>query len=185
MKKIFISLMLIVGMLFTLLGCNNSNSNIEKPNFETQKIKEDIFQCEIPSTWEKTGISQIQGQIVFTVKNGVLSSKSVSNVSIIANKTDSNAPSISEAEAEIKKQLESNFKDNVSDIIFDEIEAPCGNVCVAKYKLNINDNNMNLTLYYPLVDKYLITITSTDVNDDISPSSDEVAKHIINTLKLK
>lgn len=68
MKKIFISLMLIVGMLFTLLGYNNSNSNIEKPNFETQKIKEDIFQCEIPSTWEKTGISQIQGQIVFTVK---------------------------------------------------------------------------------------------------------------------
>lgn len=184
MKKIFISLMLIVGMLFTLLGCNNSNSNIEKPNFETQKIKEDIFQCEIPATWEKTDISQIDGQVVFTIKDADLS-KSVSNVSLIANKTDSNAPSISEAQEQIKKQLESNFKNNVSDITFDEIEAPYGKVCVAKYKLNIDDNNMNLSLYYPLVDKYLITITSTDVNDDISPSSDEVAKHIINTLKLK
>jgi len=64
-------------------------------------------------------------------------------------------------------------------------EAPCGNVCVAKYKLNINDNNMNLTLYYPLVDKYLVTITCTEVGDDISPSPDKVAKHIVNTLKLK
>ena len=185
MKKIFISLMLIIGMLFTLLGCNNSNSNIEKPNFETQKIKEGIFQCEIPSTWEKTDISQIDGQVVFTVKDGVLLSKSVSNISLIANKTDSNAPSMSEAETQIKKQLESNFKDNVSDITFDEIKAPCGKVCVAKYKLNIDDNNMNLTLYYPLVDKYLVTITSTDDNDDTSPSPVEVAKHIINTLKLK
>lgn len=184
MKKIFTSFMLIIAMIFSLLGCN-SNSNIEKPDFETQKIKEDIFQCEIPNTWEKTDISQIDGQIIFTIKDGLLKSSLVSNISLIANKTDSNAPSISEAEAEIKKQLESNFKDNVSDIIFDEIEAPCGNVCVAKYKLNINDNNMNLTLYYPLVDKYLVTITCTDVGDDISPSPDKVAKHIVNTLKLK
>ena len=184
MKKIFISLMLIIGMLFTLLGCNNSSSNIEKPNFETQKIKEDIFQCEIPSTWEKIDISQIQGQVVFTAKDSDLS-KSISNISLIANKTDSNAPSISEAQEQIKKQLEANFKDNLSDITLDEMDAPCGKVCDIKYKLNIDDNNMNLSLYYPLVDKYLITITSTDVNDDISPSSDEVAKHIINTLKLK
>ncbi|MDY4078464.1 MAG: hypothetical protein SOY42_06710 [Clostridium sp.] len=184
MKKIFISLMLIIGMLFTLLGCNNSDSNVEKPDFKTQKIKEDIFQCEIPSTWKKTNISQIDGQVVFTVKDADLS-KSVSNISLIANKTDSNAPSMSEAQEQIKKQLESNFKDNLSDITFDEMDAPCGKVCVIKYKLKIYDNNMNLTLYYPLVDKYLVTITSTDVNDDISPSPDEVAKHIINTLKLK
>ena len=184
MKKIFISLMLIIGMLFTLLGCNNSNFNIEKPNFETQKIKEDIFECEIPSTWEKTDISQIDGQVVFTEKDADLS-KSVSNVSLIANKTDSNAPSISEAQKQIKKQLESNFKDNISDITFDEMVASCGKVCVIKYKLKIDDNNMNLTLYYLLVDKYLVTITSTDVNDDISPAPSEVAKHIVNTLKLK
>lgn len=44
---------------------------------------------------------------------------------------------------------------------------------------------MNLTLYYPLVDKYLVTITCTDVGDDISPKPDKVAKHIVNTLKLK
>ena len=184
MKKIFISLMLIIGMLFTLLGCNNSSTNIEKPNFETQKIKEDIFQCEIPSTWEKIDISQIQGQVVFTAKDSDLS-KSISNISLIANKTDSNAPSISEAQEQIKNQLEANFKDNLSDITFDEMDAPCGKVCVIKYKLKIDDNNLNLTLYYPLIDKYLITITSTDVDDDISPSPDEVAKHIINTLKLK
>lgn len=184
MKKIFTNFMLIIAMIFSLLGCNN-NSNIEKPNFETQKIKEDIFQCEIPSTWEKTNFSQIDGQIIFTIKNGVLKSSLVSNVSLIANKTDSNAPSISKAQEQIKKQLESNFKDNVSDITFDEIEAPCGKVCVVKYKLNINDNNMNLTLYYPLVDKYLVTITCTDVGDDISPAPDKVAKHIVNTLKLK
>ena len=184
MKKIFISLMLIIGMLFTLLGCNNSDSNVEKPDFETQKIKEDIFQCEIPSTWKKTDISQIDGQVVFTAKDADLS-KSVSNVSLIANKTDSNAPSMSEAQEQIKKQLESNFKDNISDITFDEMDASCGKVCVIKYKLKIDDNNMNLTLYYPLVDKYLVTITSTDINDDISPSPDEVSKHIIDTIKLK
>ena len=184
MKKIFTSFMLVLSMIFSLLGCNSS-SNIEKPDFETEKIKEDIFQCEIPTTWEKTNFSQIDGQIIFTIKDGVLKSSSVSNISLIANKTDSNAPSVSEAEARIKKQLESNFKDNVSDITFEEIEAPCGKVCVAKYKLNVNNKNMNLTLYYPLVDKYLVTITCTDVGDDISPKPDKVAKHIVNTLKLK
>lgn len=184
MKKIFISLMLIIGMLFTLLGCNNSDSNVEKPNFKTQKIKEDIFECEIPSTWEKTDISQIQGQVVFTVKDADLS-KSVSNISLIANKTDSNAPSMSEAQEQIKKQLELNFEDNVSDIVFNEMDAPCGKVCVIKYKINIDETVMNLTLYYPLVNKYQVTVTTTDFNDTNSPTPTEAAEHLINTLKLK
>ena len=33
--------------------------------------------------------------------------------------------------------------------------------------------------------QYLVTITCTDVGDDISPKPDKVAKHIVNTLKLK
>ena len=41
MKKIFTSFMLVLSMIFSLLGCNSS-SNIEKPDFETEKIKEDI-----------------------------------------------------------------------------------------------------------------------------------------------
>lgn len=183
MKKIFTAIILAIGMFFTLLGCN-SNSDIEKPDFETQKITEDIFECEIPSNWEKTDISQIEGQVVFTEKDADLS-KSVSNISIIANKTDTEAPSISEAQEQIKKQLESNFKDSVSDITFEEMDAPCGKVCIVNYKLTIESTSMKLTLYYPLVDKYQVTITTTDFDDTSSPTPNEATKHIINTLKLK
>lgn len=184
MKKLLCATLLFITSVFFLIGCGETSIKVPKPDFETQKISEDIFECEIPSTWIKADISAVNGQFVYVPSDADLS-KGTSNVNVIATKTDKKAPSMKDAKSELQAQIEATFSEYVSNINFDETKVNAGDVCIMTYTINIEGITMNQVMYYILIDDYQILITSTNTNDNISPSSEAVAKHIINTIKLR
>lgn len=184
MKKLICTTLLLITSIFFVIGCGKNSIEVPKPDFETQKVSEDNFEFEIPTTWEKADISLTSGQYVYTTKDANLES-GTSNVSIIISETSEKTIKMEDAKTELESQIKTTFGDNVTNIKTNSLKASCGDVCVGNYDLSISGINMSQTLYYPLIDNYNVTITSTNINDNTTPSPEDVAKHIINTFTLK
>lgn len=196
LKKIIISTLLACS-LFTLTGCNKKETVNVKPavkseidlnstNFNSQVISIDDWSFEIPSNWEKLETEKEDADKAYCYAPKDLEAGSnTSNVNIVIRKSE-DQPSINDIvenidEAIVAKIVEvmpaaTNFK-------YDDIVSKIGDILYIEYDVNNSGIDMHTNQYLILADDYSIAITSININDNTEPSPEDVAKHMVNTLK--
>ncbi|MDD3193353.1 MAG: hypothetical protein PHE47_05800 [Oscillospiraceae bacterium] len=188
MKK-KISLLLLASLLLTALlsGCGQSPVTVSAPEWETVSGTASVFSYEVPADWTTTEDVTGQGSVIYIPKNADVNT-GTSNVNILvqdasgqkaANMKDMKAA----LESNLKEQLISNGFESVENLKVEELAAPIGDLCVVSYETYLSGMKFTQVQYYPLIDDYIVVITSTNIGDTVEPSAEEVAEYLALTLK--
>ena len=192
MKKIIIMLSMLIAAL-TMVSCSKEAAKdevvVEKPAFETQLIEDTGFTYEIPVGWAKVeGVTTNAGQTIYAPSSADLT-KGTSSVNIVISKVNSKAVSLedfkTQATTELKKAILSKVSATATDFNFGDFKAPIADVFTMDYTTKISGITMKNTQYYPLIDNYTVVVTGTDIGDNYAEKTQDVAKHIVNTIKKK
>ena len=196
-KKV-LALVLAVTALFSFTSCNVDFASmlpdtrepveVEKPDFDTQKVTYKDFTLELPASWEKTGAADGSDLLVYKpsdAKDG----GSTFNLSIEA--TDLQKYTLVKFRDAMTKSLPQQvaelFPDaGISEFTYSDFRAPCGEVFVAEYTVTQPDGTViAYTQFYPLINYYFVLITAENKGEGAAPEVSEVARYAANTLALQ
>lgn len=192
LKKLTAGLLLAVSA-FSLVGCNSNEKSkdskekevkVEKADFETQTITLDNVTFEIPKDWsEITAPNTQSGYTSYAPANADVT-VGTSSVNIITSAQKVTLKDLKANSSEFEKQIKSAFS-SVDDFKFSDFKAPSGDVFVIEYNYSGAGKTASFSQYMVILDGYVATITASNMNDNVSPSPKEVAKHMANTIKMK
>lgn len=196
LNKIIISTLLACS-LFTLTGCNRKETVIVEPavknevdlnstNFDSQVITIGDWSFEIPSNWDKLETKEEDKDKAYSYAPKDLEAGSnTSNVNIVIRKSE-DQPSIDDIVNNIDEAIVAKIVEvmpSATSFKYDDIKSSAGDVLYIEYDVNNSGVDMHTNQYLVLADGYSIAITSININDNTEPSPEDVAKHMVNTLK--
>lgn len=194
LKKLTVGLLLAVSA-FSLVGCNSNakskdskekEDKVEKADFETQTITLDNVTFEIPKDWSELSIpNAIAGYTSYAPANADINvGTSNVNITVSAQTQKMTIKDLNDNRSVFEKQIKSAFS-SAEDFKYSDFKAPSGDVFVMEYNYSASNKSASISQYMVLLDGYVATITATNINDNVSPSAQEVAKYMANTIKVK
>ena len=168
-----------------LSSCSKTSNGSKTPDFDTQLVELDNSKFEIPKSWEKITAPSSMKQTIFAPIGADLSA-GTSNVSFIITKASTNADSLEDLKTNsstFEEQIKSIFP-KATDFKFNNFKSNAGDVFTIEYKIPYGNTTLQQTQYYLLMEHYVVVITATDINDNVSPNVNDVAKHMIHSFKL-
>lgn len=189
MKKLFLLFTLLLTIC-ALAGCNKIGSHAKdakNTTFETQLVKLDNYQFEIPSTWKRVEDPSINASLYIFAPANADSTKNSSNVALTIIPANGKNPTIEELKnktSSFEEQIKNIFKD-AKDFKFEDFKVPSGNVFSLQYTVAFGDITMTQTQYYILMDNQTVVLTATDIGDGVTPTPIEVIKHMAESFQPK
>ena len=174
----------------------NSEENSEEVyQVEFQRFEDDYLSYEIPMTWDKNEeFSNSSANITaFIPMNSTTDWPSNVNITIngfengaeLAN-TDYSDEKVQESfYAFLMSEVGTQLPTEAADGEFSVIQIGGHYVYTLAFERQVDDKLVHQTLYTPMGYQYTMSIYATDWSDGENPSSDQVAKHLIETLVIK
>lgn len=190
MKKIVSSVLVCLLVLsLVLTGCSNSNSStpeVTAPDWETKTETSNGFSYEVPADWVITDDPTGSGGIIYIPPTADVN-LGTSNVNILMQQSGSPAVTLKDMNdsfsSAFKDQLISQGAEKVENIKTSSLTNSMGDVFVISYDLTMGGMNFKQVQYYPLVDDYIVVITSTEIDDGVEPAVKDVAEYMAQTFK--
>lgn len=188
MKKQLSVLLAISLLLVALLsGCGSKPVEVSAPEWATASGSASGFSYEVPADWTTTEDVTGQGTTIYVPADADIAN-GTSNVNILVqNASGQKAASMKDMKSTLENGLEAQLLasgfEKVENLKVEELKAPIGNVCVVSYDTTVAGQKFTQKQYYPLIDDYIVVITSTNIGDSTDPSPEEVAEYIALTLK--
>lgn len=148
-----LSLFLTINLVSCSLGTSiETEKIIEDSNFEVQKITQDNFTYEIPTSWD--GISfdgAANGQVLYAPKDADIDN-GTSSVNIIITNTNNKASKLkdfnkSTSQSQIETQLNEKFSNGASNFEYKNYSTDSYDVFSISYDISIDDASLHLTQY--------------------------------------
>lgn len=153
-------------------------------SFETQEISLDECSFEIPKTWTEIETAVTAAKCYAPADYDM--TKGTSSVNIVINKNTGikDANELMKAKDTLKSSI-TNLYSDATNFEFEICSSNLGDALTMSYVFTYNDVTFNTIQYMMLTDDNYYVVTATDIGDSISPSSVDVAKNLISTIKEK
>ena len=190
-----LSSLLILFFSFTLISCNSTKNNFIKktifipsidPSIETELVTFHEFEFYIPTSWCKLSYESDTSSTYAPIDRNIDSNSSSVNIAICRDTSDI---TINDLVENLQEAIISNILNNIpsaKDFVYDVYTSSLGDVLVIDYNYidSTTSLSVNATQFLLLYNNSSIAITSSDIGDKISPSSDIIARNILDTLKI-
>lgn len=184
-----ISMLLAISLLLVALlsGCGSKPVEVSAPEWATTSGSAGGFSYEVPADWTTTADVTGQGTTIYIPANADVNA-GTSNVNILVqNASGQKAVSMKDMKSTLETGLEAQLLasgfEKVENLKVEELKAPIGDVCVVSYDTYVSGTKFTQKQFYPLINDYIVVVTSTNIGDSIEPSPEDVAEYIALTLK--
>lgn len=204
-KKIAILCFTAILML-NMMGCQNdekkenssgtpqgdTNSMDTAVDWETKEYEDTYLKYEIPSNWELNPNYSNEGMRLVFFASSEASSGNPSNVNVQVTSLKSNSKNLDYGDASIQDEFhdflisEAGLPNEAKNGVFKVFQTADFYVYTISFS-RVTDSGIKVqqTAYIPVGLDYSIIIWATDWKDNTSPSVEEVAMHLCNTLQIK